>query len=288
MKIILSRKGFDSSFGGYASPIFEDKVMISLPIPSAYDQVKYSQLHFNESLTYYDLMKKFKDKIHIKEKEWKWKLLTDETRCHLDPDIYKNIYPRDLNWKPIFGQMNAAAHHLKKEKVGVGDLFLFFGWFKNFKKIDDKYYAKGNTNGIQVIFGYLQIGEKINETKLEKIPLYAQHHAHTHEKRLCCKSNTMFVSREKLTWDENISGAGTFNFDESLVLTKEGMNRTQWKPYSFLRDVVISYHPKNSNKYGWRGDYFQSATIGQEFVIEENKQVEEWAKNLISKNVKNY
>lgn len=33
MKIILSRKGFDSANGGIVSPIFEDGTMISFPIP---------------------------------------------------------------------------------------------------------------------------------------------------------------------------------------------------------------------------------------------------------------
>ena len=34
MKIILSRKGFDSANGGIVSPISEDGAMISFPIPS--------------------------------------------------------------------------------------------------------------------------------------------------------------------------------------------------------------------------------------------------------------
>lgn len=34
MKVVLSRKGFDSSNGGIVSPIFEDGTMISFPIPS--------------------------------------------------------------------------------------------------------------------------------------------------------------------------------------------------------------------------------------------------------------
>ncbi|WP_418483231.1 hypothetical protein [Dysosmobacter sp.] len=34
MKIILSRKGFDSANGGIVSPIFEDGTMVSFPIPS--------------------------------------------------------------------------------------------------------------------------------------------------------------------------------------------------------------------------------------------------------------
>ena len=34
MKIILSRKGFDSENGGYASPILPDGSLVSLPIPN--------------------------------------------------------------------------------------------------------------------------------------------------------------------------------------------------------------------------------------------------------------
>ena len=33
MKIILSRKGFDSANGGIVSPIFEDGTMVSFPFP---------------------------------------------------------------------------------------------------------------------------------------------------------------------------------------------------------------------------------------------------------------
>ena len=32
MKIILSRKGFDSANGGIVSPIFEDGTMVSFPV----------------------------------------------------------------------------------------------------------------------------------------------------------------------------------------------------------------------------------------------------------------
>lgn len=33
MKFILSRKGFDSGYGGCASPILPDGTMLSIPIP---------------------------------------------------------------------------------------------------------------------------------------------------------------------------------------------------------------------------------------------------------------
>lgn len=288
MKVVLSRKGFDSTYGGYASPIFPNGRMISLPVPSMYDKIMYSQLHFDGDITYYSLMKDLNDKIHVKENsKSEWKPLIYEIRCHLDPDINLHILEREKDWMPIFGQKNTAAWHLLKKNVHEGDLFLFFGWFKEAEKIDGEYRYKINAKDLHVIFGYLQIGQIIKTAELEKIPHYLRNHAHTHEKRINEESNTMFVARERLAWNENISGAGIFNFDESLILTKDGMSRTQWKLPDFFRNLEISYHPKKSKKYGWKEDYFQSATRGQEFVIEENTQVEEWAKNLINKNTKN-
>ena len=46
MKIILSRKGFDSANGGIVSPIFEDGTMVSFPIPSD-DEDTYDSLYYN-------------------------------------------------------------------------------------------------------------------------------------------------------------------------------------------------------------------------------------------------
>jgi hypothetical protein len=44
MKVILSRKGFDSEYGGYPSPILPDGRMIFLPIPLPDDSACYSSL----------------------------------------------------------------------------------------------------------------------------------------------------------------------------------------------------------------------------------------------------
>ena len=44
MKIILSRKGFDSANGGIVSPIFENGTMLTFPIPSN-DKETYNDLH---------------------------------------------------------------------------------------------------------------------------------------------------------------------------------------------------------------------------------------------------
>jgi hypothetical protein len=51
MKIILSRKGFDSSSGGVPSPIFSDGDMLSLPIPDRASTVKYDEIAGNSWAT---------------------------------------------------------------------------------------------------------------------------------------------------------------------------------------------------------------------------------------------
>lgn len=47
MKVILNRKGFDSSNGGIVSPIMEDGTLLSFPIPSK-DKDTYDQLIYCE------------------------------------------------------------------------------------------------------------------------------------------------------------------------------------------------------------------------------------------------
>ena len=44
MKIVLSRKGFDSAAGGVASPILPDGKMLSLPIPDRSSPITYADI----------------------------------------------------------------------------------------------------------------------------------------------------------------------------------------------------------------------------------------------------
>ena len=47
-RVILSRKGFDSKYGGRPSPIFENGNIFSLPIPqNGESPKKYHELKFN-------------------------------------------------------------------------------------------------------------------------------------------------------------------------------------------------------------------------------------------------
>ena len=266
MKIILSRKGFDSKHGGYPSPILPDRRMISLPIPSENDYVFYSQLSLDDHKTYYDLMVELGIRAPC-------------PTCHLDPDIYREVMPRDKNWRPLFGQINTAARHLEKQLVRVGDLFLYFGWFKQTECRNGKVIFAQGAPDLHIVFGYMQIGDIKKVDSHVHLDDWMQYHPHIRsERRKRNRTNTLYVARDKLCFNRTLPGAGHFNFRKRLVLTKDGFSRSKWdlNPEIFQK-TTISYHPKP-----WKDGYFQSACRGQEFVIEENDEVEDWASNLIN------
>lgn len=268
MKIILSRKGFDSSFGGYSSFIMPDNTLISLPIPNRWDNIKYSEIksEYNDC-SLYDLM--FSKCKSIKS--GKWYDLSEDSKCHFDPDLNYNALPRKVGWVGTLGQTGIAQKLLEKHKVRENDLFLFFGWFENYENV-----KKNMTTGKHLIFGYLQIG-KILYTKKDEVPKWLQSHPHALKRRLDNEYNCIYIAREKCSWNEKINGYGMLTFNNELVLTAPGMSRSKWTLPDFFRNVDISYHSKDS----WKVDYFQSAKRGQEFIIQDNVEVENWAKNLI-------
>ena len=92
MKIILSRKGFDSQYGGQPSPILPDGTLLSFPIPSS-DNVFYKDLDYN-GLSYLDLITSLNSHTNLNE----------NSRCHLDPDIYPSVIAREKGWKAAMGK----------------------------------------------------------------------------------------------------------------------------------------------------------------------------------------
>jgi hypothetical protein len=272
MKVILSRKGFDSAFGGYPSPILSSGKMVSLPIPLE-DSIRYSDLRM-EGSTYYDLMAELRPTI---KRTGKRLHLNKETRCHLDPDIHKESIERESGWKPCFGQIDSAQNHLENQYVSSGDLFLFFGWFRRTRYHSGKLKFDAHEKGLHAIFGYLQIGEIKKVDHEFYAPKWLAYHPHNNEKRRSNKTNTIYIARDNLSWNSSLPGAGRFMFNDKLVLTKKGLSRSKWNLPDCFREADISYHNKDS----WKEGYFQSAAIGQEFVITYNEEIEEWAKSII-------
>ncbi len=269
MKIILSRKGFDAKYGGQPSPIMPDGTLLSLPIPLPQEKILYTELFYNEK-SYFKIIQDLKSNT---------KQISENTSCHLDPDIRKNIYSNRVeNWKPIFGQCDAAQGHLINSNVEINDIFLFFGWFRQTEYKNGKLCYKIGSPDVHLIYSYLQIGEIHKYGK--PFPEFSELHPHRAEKFFEVKSNCLYVGREKLSLNENLKGADSLKYKQNLVLTKNGMTRSKWELPDFFRDLNISYHNKNSFKEG----YFQSAAIGQEFVIQADKKLQNWTKELIENN----
>lgn len=265
MKIIISRKGFDAENGGIASPIMPDGAALSLPIPCEYDE-PYESLEYNNR-SYLDILKELNAKKVY-------------TLCgHFDPDLSSNTRKQiPFGWRPIFGQCGAAESHLENNGVSLGDIFLYFGWFRQTEEKNGVLrFVKGSPD-IHMFFGYLQIGEIIKGDEVKKYSW------HPHSYRVD-DNNTMYVASQNLSFDgENtgLPGAGTFKYSDELVLTMPGMAKSRWKLPDFFKEVKISCHSKESFK---PEGYFQSVRIGQEFVVSEDARVTEWAKNIIINNV---
>lgn len=263
MKIILSRKGFDSGYGKIPSPIMPDGTLLSLPIPSKHEVIQFEQLYYKDK-SYADIISELKNKRYSNKK------------CHLDPDIRKDIIARSDKWKPAFGQENASLTHLFNQGVGINDLFLFFGWFRKVEEVNGKYqYVKGSSDK-HIIYGYLQVGKILRFPTKEQ---YSWLDSHPHLDRNST-NNAIFVAKETLSWNENLNGADCLKYKPELVLTKDGFSRSRWNLPDFFKDAEISYHSKKS----WRENYFQSASKGQEFVINsgQKNKIENWAKDLIN------
>ncbi|HIS30423.1 MAG TPA: hypothetical protein IAB44_02580 [Candidatus Limivivens intestinipullorum] len=275
MKIILSRKGFDSSYGGYPSFIFQNGLLQPLPIPSSYETIRYSDIYSPyDGLTLYDTMRSLN--AAIKDKTWVG--LTKDQTCHLDPDLGFDSLSRCGEWVGCFGQEGAAQTVLRKQLVGSGDIFLFFGWFNHCYPSDHGLkFRKGD--GSHVIFGYLQV-EKVLYTAEEEIPQWLKYHPHAHERHIKKRNNCIYVARKYCSWNHELKGYGLFNYSDALCLTKNGCSRSKWNLPEIFRDVRITYHSTDN----WKDGYFQSAYRGQEFVIEENSEIEKWAVSLIEKN----
>lgn len=268
MKIILSRKGFDSSAGGRPSPIYEDK-FISIPIPEAESGIRYRELAFNEEHNYLKVMKDLGIKFF--------------TEAHLDPDLRRSVLSdRDKDWRPIFGQDDKAMGVLAK--IDKGDLFLFFGLFDFVEKNKAGKFSYVGKKPIHAIFGYLKVGEKLT-LKEEHPPKWAEYHPHVVLRHQYPDNNTLFIADEE---NGNVT-AGFFEYNENLVLTMKGKSCSIWKLPKIFEGEKNNFKAKISLS-SFSDEYVELSTIGrthQEFFISESQDIQNWANNLIA-NCKTY
>jgi hypothetical protein len=258
MKVVLSRKGFDSQYGRIPSPILPDGTLLSLPIPTSESGCRFSELHHGD-LQYSDLIVT---------------LGGDEGQangcCHLDPDLRPG---RAHGWVPAFGQTGAAQTHLANQGVGIGDLFLFFGRFRQTEYADDGRLRYVRGAAVQhIAFGYLQVGQIVQGQDVRDYPWHP--HAENPDP---LPNNTIYVASDRLALAE-APGADVLDYRQDRVLSVPGNSPSRWQVLGWMKDTTISYHRPASIKDG----YFQSAAKGQEFVVDVTPSVREWATAIVS------
>lgn len=210
MKIVFSRKGFDSSVGGFPSPIIDGKP-ISLPIPNKvtrHSDTTYSDLGLGE----------------IVERVTKGKI-NRSIQCHNDPMFEGG--------RCAFGPGTTAAQgHLSNNGVAVGDIFLFFGLFSETNG-SDKHHR---------IFGYLEVdsvkalGAKPSAADQPKG--FSIRHPHTIGDWRA--NNTLYTGK----------GCLAFAAPPELRLSRVGKPVSCWRVPAWLRSAGLTYHANSDRWVG--------------------------------------
>jgi hypothetical protein len=261
LKIVLSRKGFDSASGGAPSPILPTGKLVPLPIPATRDPHTYDEITINQI----PLGALVEDLTRIER----------TCRCHLDPDLDAGSLPRLAGWRPAFGQIDAAQSHLARYRIGVGDLFLFFGWFRVVEQIGSHWRYVRKAPDLHVIYGWMQVGEVIAlagvDGTTEHLAPFADHpHLHGRDR----PSNTLYLAADCLDLPRiSRPGGGIFSeVSDSRILTDiHQSKRSTWKLPEWFHPssgTALSYNEKPDR---WEIDgtdcILSSAARGQEFVL---------------------
>ena len=291
MKIIFSRKGFDAKNGGVASPIFPDGRTCSLPIPISdragwnvqYKEIRFGQSNLGDIVT--DLTGK------------RAKRYTGNSRAHVDPDLRKEALVRRSGWLPVYGPGGRAQAHLSGNGVDVGDVFLFFGWFRRVTEVQNHWRFVRGEPDIHLLWGWLQVEKVYHEiSNWPKLPLWAYYHPHVYEDdewRVDAGefNDTLYVAKKRLRLPGlglHLPGGGVFRkYHKKLQLTEPGEGRRVWHLPAWMYPVhnkpPLTYHEDRRRwRKGGRGTLLRTVDIGQEFVLDADyyPKVNEWLVEL--------
>lgn len=269
MRIILSRKGFDSSFGGCPSPLL-DGSPLSLPIPTRQPTLtKYENLRQPIPGLVSDLTRG---------------RLTGEHNCHLDPDLDPLVLPtRAPGWRGALGQVAQAQKHLSNQGVGPGDLFLFWGLFRPVRRQHGvwRYFGKP----VHSVFGWLQVQEAIPNPGGGPLAYHPWLSQHPHTQQGWGDQNTIYIAHEALTGPFGGTSPGYGLFRTAFQLTApDAPSPSIWEVPEWLHPLSagtgMTYHPPSRWLEGRR---LRSAARGQEFVANVSLRPDalEWAIWLI-------
>ncbi|RIV82923.1 hypothetical protein D2V17_14050 [Aurantiacibacter xanthus] len=241
MRIVFSRKGFDSASGGGPSPIVAGRP-VTLPIPAGagLSRTTYGALGLGDHAA----------------KASRGRLGAGSL-CHHDP-MFLN------GGKVLLGQCGAAQTHLANHGVRAGDVFLFFGLFRE---------EGGKPH--HRLFGYLRVDEVLPLAAMDparKAELAALGFPHALALHASSGNDTLYRGR---------GGQASYASD-ALRLTEHGASPTNWRVPEWLAKVGLSYH---HNPARWtEPGRLKSVARGQEFVADvgERADARRWLEAIVA------
>jgi hypothetical protein len=262
MRIVLSRKGFDSVAGGCPSPI-RDGRPIGLPIPTrGRSATRFADLGLGELVEALTAG-----------------AVTGSTLCHRDPDLECGA----------FGQTGAAQSHLANQGVREGDVFLFFGLFRELdpKARPPRFDRRARPH--HRLFGWLRIGRIVRlgadgSWARTRFPTLARH---PHLGPGWNANNTLYLASAEL----GLPGTALPGFglarraSPRLRLSVEGGPPSLWSVPAWLDrsrgGVGMSYHRAAEC---WSDGHCRVVARGQEFVADVGERADalDWLLSTIA------
>ncbi len=262
MKVIFSRKGFDSQYGGVPNAVLPNGQMVPFPIPDG------------RSIVTADAIRRGGEVVGAMVEQLTRGQMSRDYAAHLDPDLDPGAYPREPGWRPVLGQTDAALGHLEKQGVGAGDLFLFFGWYRPVERKGPVWAYVQGVPPVHAIWGWLHVGSCFDHTAVppdfRPWLAYHPHLQRSHRKRhlLYAASDFMEVGGHRL------AAGGIFpRFSDRRVLSASGMNMSVWDVPGWMHpeasQVSFSYihAPERWAHSGRGGALVKTVGKGQEIVM---------------------
>ena len=197
---------------------------------------------------------------------------TSEDWTYVSPDIREPFQSNIQGQTGIVGAAGPQQGHLRKQGVGKGDLFLFFGLFRRVEQVAGRWQFVRRAPRQHVLFGWLQVGA------IQMIDGDGPGQA------------VWYVATDRLTLSDDIGGpgAGVFPlFHERLLLSKPGGSASQWRlPHWFYPEppkAPLTYHPRHLWRRGNEYAYVQRRGPGQEFVLDMRQypEAQKWFSQLV-------
>lgn len=270
-KIILSQKGFDSGSGGKANLLYNGH-HVSLPIPAPGSKQVYSSMNTPDGFSYSEILSDIGVGTH--------------QEGHLDPDIcVSTIKERNPSWRGLFGQAGNSEALLQNLGVGEGDLFLFFGWYREAERRNGRFRYKWRARNVHSIYGYLEVGAIYDIARGCEVPDWARYHPHAARPEAFSKTrNRIYEATNVFSRDSSKRGWGVFRQHPSLVLTSENAaTRSVWELPACFEGEGAKFNASVEMDVLENGN-IRTQVKGrgnQELYVSSNPKVVEWAESLV-------